>query len=41
MILDRAEQVAAMLVSYDGLRAEALPRVASIELMKEAAKAWT
>jgi transcriptional regulator with XRE-family HTH domain len=41
MILDRAEQVAAMRVSYDGIRTEALPRAASANLMREVAKIWT
>jgi transcriptional regulator with XRE-family HTH domain len=41
MILDRAEQVAAMRVSYDGVRTEALPRAASINLIREVAKIWT
>lgn len=41
MIIESREQVAAVRVSYDGLRTEALPRAASTRLLKDVAKEWT
>jgi transcriptional regulator with XRE-family HTH domain len=42
MIIESREQVAAVRISYDGLRTEALPRVASTQLLKDVAKEqWT
>jgi transcriptional regulator with XRE-family HTH domain len=41
MIIERREEVAAVRVSYDGLRTEALPRAASTQLLKDVAKEWT
>lgn len=41
MIIEQASQVAELNVIYAGLNTEALPRAASIELIKEVAKEWT
>jgi uncharacterized protein DUF5753 len=41
MLIERPDQVTAVRVSYDGLRTEALPRAASVQLMKDVAKEWT
>jgi transcriptional regulator with XRE-family HTH domain len=41
MIIEQREQVAAVRISYDGLRTEALPRAASTQLLKDVAKSWT
>ncbi len=40
-IVERAEDVAAVTLTWDTLRAEALPRTVSLELMEEAAKTWS
>jgi hypothetical protein len=41
IVIERAEDVAAVILRYETLRAEALPRSASLELLREVAKAWT
>jgi len=41
MIVEQPGQVADLNVIYTGLNTEALPRAASIELIKEVAKEWT
>jgi transcriptional regulator with XRE-family HTH domain len=41
VILEQRDQVAAVRISYDGLRTEALPRVESARLMRDIAKEWT
>jgi transcriptional regulator with XRE-family HTH domain len=41
MIIEESGQVAELNVIYAGLNTEALPRAASIELIKEVAKEWT
>lgn len=41
MIMEQASEVADLNVIYAGLNTEALPRAASIELIKEVAKEWT
>jgi len=40
-IVERRDQVDTIRVIYDGLRAEALPRAASAQLVRESAKLWT
>jgi hypothetical protein len=40
-LIEQREQVETVRASYDGLRAEALPRAASAQLVTEAAKLWT
>jgi hypothetical protein len=41
IIVERPDEVAAVKVSYEGLKAEALPRAATAELIKEVGKSWT
>jgi transcriptional regulator with XRE-family HTH domain len=41
MIVERPEDVAAVTLRYDALKSEALPRAASLEVLKEVAKSWT
>src|SRR5579859_263940 len=41
LVIERAEDVAAVTLTYDTLKAEALPRAASLELLREVAKTWT
>lgn len=41
MIVERPEDVAAVTLRYDALKSEALPRTASLELLREVAKTWT
>ncbi len=41
MIIERSRDVAALTLTYEGLLAEALPRGASAELIKEVTKTWT
>jgi len=41
LVVERAEDVAAVTLRYDTLRSEALPRSASLELLREVAKTWT
>ncbi|WP_329108509.1 helix-turn-helix transcriptional regulator [Micromonospora sp. NBC_01699] len=40
-IVERAEDIASLGVSWDAVRDEALPRSQTVELLKEAAKSWT
>jgi transcriptional regulator with XRE-family HTH domain len=40
-LVERRDQVETVRAIYDGLRSEALPRAASAQLVKEAAKLWT
>lgn len=40
-VVDRAEDVAALVECWDTLTGEALPRAASVETLEEAAKEWT
>lgn len=40
LVVDRPEQVTAARVSYEGLKAEALPRTASLDFIREMAKEW-
>jgi transcriptional regulator with XRE-family HTH domain len=40
LIIERAEDVAAVALTYETLRAEALPRAASLALLEEVAKTW-
>jgi transcriptional regulator with XRE-family HTH domain len=40
MIVEDPDQVAALNVTYAGLNTEALPRAASVDLIREVAKAW-
>jgi hypothetical protein len=41
LVIERPEDVAAVTLAYDTLRTEALPRAASLELLREVAKTWT
>lgn len=41
MVIERAADVAAIMLTYDTLKTEALPRAASLDLMREVAKTWT
>ena len=41
LVVERPEDVAAVTLTYDTLRSEALPRAASLELLREVAKTWT
>jgi transcriptional regulator with XRE-family HTH domain len=41
MIIERSRDIAALTLIYEGLLAEALPRWASAELIKEVTKTWT
>jgi len=41
LVIERQEDVAAVILRYDTLRTEALPRAASLELLREVAKTWT
>jgi transcriptional regulator with XRE-family HTH domain len=41
LVVERAEDVAAVTLTYDTLKTEALPRAASLELLREVAKTWT
>jgi transcriptional regulator with XRE-family HTH domain len=41
MIVEKREDVAAITLTYDGLRSQALSRAATVELLKEVAKSWT
>lgn len=40
-VIEDADDIAVLMMLWDTLRAEALPRVASLELMEEVAKTWT
>jgi transcriptional regulator with XRE-family HTH domain len=41
LVVERPEDVAAVTLRYDTLRTEAMPRAASLELLREVAKTWT
>jgi transcriptional regulator with XRE-family HTH domain len=41
MVVERPEDVASVILTYDTLKAEAVPRAASLELLREVAKTWT
>jgi len=41
LVVERPEDVASVRLTYDTLRTEALPRAASLELLREVAKTWT
>ncbi|HEY5989935.1 MAG TPA: Scr1 family TA system antitoxin-like transcriptional regulator [Streptosporangiaceae bacterium] len=41
LVVERPEDVAAVILTYDTLRTEALPRAASQEFLREVAKTWT
>jgi hypothetical protein len=41
MVVERPNDVAAVTLAYDTLKAEALPRVASLDFLEEVAKSWT
>jgi hypothetical protein len=41
LVVERAEDVAAVTLTYDTLKTEALPRAASLGLLREVAKTWT
>jgi transcriptional regulator with XRE-family HTH domain len=41
LVVERPEDVAAVTLTYDTLKTEALPRAASLELLREVAKTWT
>jgi transcriptional regulator with XRE-family HTH domain len=41
MVIERPKDVAAVTLAYDTLKAEALPRAASLDFLKEVAKTWT
>lgn len=41
LVIEPPEDVAAVTLTYDTLRIEALPRAASLEFLKEVAKIWT
>jgi transcriptional regulator with XRE-family HTH domain len=40
-VLEDAEDIASLMVMWDSLKAEALPRAASLQLIEEVAKTWT
>lgn len=40
-VIEDADDIGTLMVMWDTLRAEALPRVGSLELMEEAGKTWT
>jgi transcriptional regulator with XRE-family HTH domain len=41
LVVERPEDVSAVTLRYETLKAEALPRAASLELLREVAKTWT
>jgi len=41
LVVERPEDVASVRLTYDTLRSEALPRAASLDLLREVAKTWT
>lgn len=41
LVVERPEDVASVRLTYNTLRTEALPRAASLELLREVAKTWT
>jgi hypothetical protein len=40
-IVDDAGDVASLMILWDTIKAEALPRAASLQLIEEVAKSWT
>jgi Domain of unknown function (DUF5753) len=40
-VIEDSDDIAALMATWDRLRAEALPRRASLDLMEEVAKSWT
>ena len=41
LVVERPEDVSAVTLRYETLKTEALPRAASLELLREVAKIWT
>ena len=41
LVVERPEDVSAVTLRYETLKTEALPRAASLELLREVAKTWT
>ncbi len=41
LVIERPEDVAEVTLTYDTLKTEALPRAASLNLLREVAKTWT
>jgi transcriptional regulator with XRE-family HTH domain len=41
LVVDNPEDVAAVTLTYETLRSEALPRARSLEMLKEVSKSWT
>jgi transcriptional regulator with XRE-family HTH domain len=41
LVVERPEDVASVRLTYDTLRSEAMPRAASLDLLREVAKTWT
>ena len=41
LVVERPEDVAAVTLTYETLRAEALPRAGSLEMLEEVARTWT
>jgi hypothetical protein len=41
LVVERPEDVSAVMLRYETLKTEALPRAASLELLREVAKTWT
>ena len=41
LVVERPEDVAAVMLTYETLRAEALSRAGSLEMLKEVARTWT
>ena len=41
LVVEKPEDVATVTLVYETLRAEALPRAGSLEMLKEVAKSWT
>jgi hypothetical protein len=39
--VEKRQDVAAITLTYDGLRSQALSRAATVDLLKEVAKSWT
>jgi hypothetical protein len=40
-VIEDGDDIAVLMATWDRLRAEALPRAASLELVEEVAKTWT
>jgi hypothetical protein len=41
LVVERPEDVAAVTLTYETLRAEALPRTGSLKMLEEVARTWT